>query len=228
MEIIICKTDLVMNKVFFAALALALSFGSYAARPYQNIDPYYQRATLSEALDVDSDDIVFLGDRITSGCEWHELFGMLNVKKRGISSFVWHGGLDPVLKGAPKKIFLQIEADDFARDVSADSIATAIANYVDYIHENSPASRLYVQSMLPSNESYDLFKGIVVDNLTVRQANLLLEGLAGEKDFVWLDVFDLFVDEDGNLDSRYTNDGLRLMGEAYRKLRDFLLPYVTE
>ena len=43
-----------------------------------------QRATIFEALPVDTNDIVMLGNSLTHGCEWHELLGMPNVLNRGI------------------------------------------------------------------------------------------------------------------------------------------------
>lgn len=68
---------------------------------------YYQRATLFEKLPVDSDDIIFLGNSITNGCEWHELLDNPNVKNRGISSDVAMGvydRLEPIVQGKPAKI----------------------------------------------------------------------------------------------------------------------------
>ena len=35
---------------------------------------YYQRASLFESLPVTSEDIIFIGNSITDGGEWHELF----------------------------------------------------------------------------------------------------------------------------------------------------------
>ncbi len=220
-----------MNKSVFAAVALALFVGAYAATPYQYNEFYYQRSTLFELLPVDSTDIVFLGNSITNGCEWHELFGMQNVKNRGISSDVVQGvrdRIDPILKGAPKKIIFLCGINDISHDVSADSLATAIGNLVDYIHANSPSTKLYVESLLPINNSFARYKALTDKEQVVRDVNLLLEGMAAEKDFVWLDIYPLFLDEEGNLDARYTNDGLHVTGNAYLKWRDFLLPYVME
>ena len=47
---------------------------------------YYQRATLFDTLGTDSSSIVFLGNSLTHGCEWHELLGMPNVLNRGINA----------------------------------------------------------------------------------------------------------------------------------------------
>ena len=79
-------------KPFFILLGLSICVISLSAQEaYQYNQFYYQRATLFEKLPIDSDDIVFLGNSITNGCEWHELFNNPNIKNRGISSDVSMG-----------------------------------------------------------------------------------------------------------------------------------------
>lgn len=81
-------------KPFFILLGLSICVMSLSAQEaYQYNQFYYQRSTLFEKLPIDSDDIVFLGNSITNGCEWHELFNNPNIKNRGISSDVSMGGL---------------------------------------------------------------------------------------------------------------------------------------
>lgn len=72
---------------------------------------YYQRASLFESLPVTSEDIIFIGNSITDGGEWHELFNNPHVKNRGISGDTTQGvfdRLDAIVNGQPAKIFLMI------------------------------------------------------------------------------------------------------------------------
>ena len=64
-------------------LLLASMAGNAQERKYSTF--YYQRATLFEELPVTSSDIIFLGNSITNGAEWAELFKNKHVKNRGIS-----------------------------------------------------------------------------------------------------------------------------------------------
>ena len=67
-----------------------------------------QRSGLFDILPVDSTDIVFLGNSLTDGCEWHELFADNRIKNRGISGDTAsdiHRRLGSVVKGQPAKIF---------------------------------------------------------------------------------------------------------------------------
>ena len=55
------------------------------ARPAPRRHNYQRWRSLFEVLPVYSSDIVFLGNSITDGCEWAELFNNRHVKNRGIS-----------------------------------------------------------------------------------------------------------------------------------------------
>ena len=113
---------------------------------------YYQRATLFEELPVTSKDIIFLGNSITNGGEWSELLGNKYVKNRGISGDVCMGvyeRLNSILKGKPAKIFLLIGINDVSRGTSADTIVNQIARITRKIKEDSPKTKLYLQSILP-------------------------------------------------------------------------------
>ena len=62
-------------------------------------------------LPLHSSDIVFLGNSITDGCEWAELFENRHVKNRGISgdrSGWLLERLDSIIAAHPKKLFLMI------------------------------------------------------------------------------------------------------------------------
>ena len=192
---------------------------------------YYQRASLFAELPVDSTDIVFLGNSLTHGCEWHELFGMPNIKNRGINGDVVEGirqRIEPILKGKPAKIFLLCGVNDVSHNLTADSIASALGSLIDLIRTETPTTRLYVQSLLPINNSFGRYKAVKDKEQVISDINKLLEPKAKDKAFTWINSHPAFVDADGNLDARFTNDGLHLMGNGYLHWRDILRPYVME
>lgn len=123
---------------------------------------YYQRATLFEALPTSKSDIVFLGNSITNGGEWAELLGNPHAKNRGISGDTTQGVLDrlsTVTKGKPAKIFLLIGTNDFARGKSMDEIVKNVEKIVERVKRESPATKLYVQSVFPVNPKFNKFSG---------------------------------------------------------------------
>lgn len=191
---------------------------------------YYQRASLFEALPVTSEDIIFLGNSITNGCEWAELFENPHVKNRGISGDITKGVYDrlaPILKGRPAKIFLLIGINDLARGMAPDSILANIRQIVTKIRTESPGTRLYIQSLLPVTDHYHLFEGHTSRGQLVPQINAGLQKVAATTGAVYIDLYASFVDPaTGKMNTAYTNDGLHLLGKGYLKWRDLVRPYI--
>lgn len=212
--------------ILIIAVALMAATGIAATRG----GLYGQRASLFELLPVDSTDIVFLGNSITHYCEWHELFGLQNVKNRGISGDVVDGfyeRLDPVVKGHPKKIFVMGGINDISHKLTADSVARRMEKLLDYIMEKSPSTEIFLQSALPINNDFNIFKTLIGMEQVVLDYNELLKEVAAKRGITFINLFPLFATEDNKLDPVYTNDGLHLLGNAYIKWRDYILPYVT-
>jgi len=112
---------------------------------------YWQRASL------------FLGDSITDGGEWCELFGDARLKNRGISGDVTWGVLDrlsEVTAGKPVKIFLMIGVNDLARGKTVEEIIANYETIVERIRRETPQTQLYIQSVLPVNPVFGTFKKI--------------------------------------------------------------------
>ncbi|MBD5246214.1 MAG: sialate O-acetylesterase [Barnesiella sp.] len=221
-----------MRKLLSILMLMAILLPASAQKkPEKYTELYYQRASLFAELPVDSTDIVFLGNSLTHGCEWHELFGMPNIKNRGINGDIVEGirlRIDPILKGQPAKLFLLCGVNDVSHDLTADSIAGAIGNLIDIIRTESPRTKVYVQSLLPINNSFGRYKAVFGKEQVIRDINTLIEPMVKEKGCTWINSHPAFVDADGNLDARYTNDGLHLMGNGYLHWREILRPYVME
>ena len=105
-----------MKKILLLAVAVLCASAACAQSAYN-----YQRRSLFDTLPVRPSDIVFLGNSITDGCEWAELFDNRHVKNRGISgdrSGWMLERLDPIVKGRPKKLFLMIGTNDLAAGIA--------------------------------------------------------------------------------------------------------------
>ncbi|MDE6333818.1 MAG: sialate O-acetylesterase [Muribaculaceae bacterium] len=220
--------------LIIATAALMAAFAAFAqdavAKP-KYTELYYQRASLFDALGVDSTDIVFLGNSLTHGCEWHELLDMPNVLNRGINGDIVEGvgdRISSVVNGHPAKIFLMIGANDVSHDLSADSIVRAVTKLIDYITEATPSTRLYIQSMLPINNSFGRYRLMKGKEQVIRDINAALEPEVRRRGLTWVNLHPAFCDADGNLRAEFTNDGLHLLAPGYLTWRDIVLPYVKE
>ncbi len=194
-----------------------------------NQDVYYaRRATLFEQLPVGKKDIIMLGNSLTDGAEWNELLHNNHVKNRGIVGDIVQGlyeRMDPILKGQPKKIFIMSGVNDISHDVSGDSIARAMEKLIVLIKTRSPRTKIYLQSMLPFNNEVRLWKLLKDREQVVVDGNRVLKEVARRQGVTWIDLYPLFVDDNGRLKAEYTNDGLHLMGPAYLIWRDAIKKY---
>ncbi|MBC6492056.1 family 20 glycosylhydrolase [Flavihumibacter stibioxidans] len=190
---------------------------------------YHQRWTLFQHLPQSKNDVIFIGNSITDGSEWAELFNDATLKNRGISGDVSVGvinRIDEVIKRKPSKVFLMIGVNDLARGISTDSLLKNILQIANEIKQQSPATKLFVQSLLPVNESLGKFSGHTSKARQIRELNESLSREASRHDFSFVDLYPSFTNPDGKLDTKYTNDGLHLTGEGYLLWKHLVFPYV--
>ena len=195
-----------------------------------NQDPYYaRRATLFDELPIGKKDIVMLGNSLTDGCEFNELMGNRHIKNRGIVGDIIQGLIDrigPIIQGQPKKLFIMSGVNDISHGVSADSIARAMEKLIVIVKQGSPRTRIYLQSLLPFNNDVREWKLLKGRDHVVVEANRLLEQVARRQDVTWINLYPLFVDDQGRLRADLTNDGLHLMGKGYLIWRDAIKPFI--
>ena len=216
-----------MKRLILAVTVLLMSSVTFAQGTY-----HFQKKTLFEVLPIRSSDIVFLGNSITDGCEWSELFNNPKIKNRGISAdrTKWLlKRLDPIVKGKPKKLFLMIGINDLAADVAPETIVANIKKLLNRFATESPRTKIYVQSILPVNgvDIKSRFKKHRTQNERVVATNKMLRALCeGRKNTLYVDLFPALADANGRLDKRYTNDGLHLMGAGYVAWKKAIAKYV--
>lgn len=192
---------------------------------------YHQRVSLFNELPQTKNDIIFLGNSITDGAEWSELFADIKIKNRGISGDISAGvlyRLNEVVKRKPLKIFLLIGTNDLARGISTDSLFANLMLITDYVKQECPSTRLYVQSILPVNKLFGKFGGHTKNEEQIKLVNSLLKENALKKGYTYIDLYTSFSNAKGALIERFTNDGLHLKGEAYLLCKHILFPYVYD
>ena len=220
-----------MKRILVLLMAFA-TLSCMAQKKPVNPDVYYaRRATLFDLLPVYSSDIIMLGNSLTDGAEWNELFDNCHVKNRGIVGDIIPGffeRLEPILKGQPRKIFIMGGVNDISHGVSADSIVSAMTQVVTTIQARCPKTEIYVQSMLPFNNDVRLWKLLKGREQVVVDGNKGLESMCQRLGVTFINLYPLFVGENGKMKPEYTNDGLHLMGGAYLIWRDALLPYIRK
>ncbi len=221
-----------MKRIFiFAFFAFCLlPFQKTEAQTIGKFSTYYdQRELLFETLPTSRRDIIFLGNSLTDGGEWCELFQNRHCKNRGISGDVCDGVLNrlsTITKGQPAKIFLMIGINDLGRGGNPDTIAMKTRQIVRRIKAESPRTKVFIQSILPVNDHYGKFETHTVRWKDVPVTNSLLQQIAKEEDVTYIDLFSLFADAEGKMNIEYSNDGLHLTGKGYRIWRNAIKRYL--
>ncbi len=193
---------------------------------------YNQRLSLFEKLPDTKNEIIFLGNSITDGGEWSELLGNPNVKNRGISGDTTDGvlfRLNEVTRSKPAKVFLLIGINDLSRGVSKDSVFSNICQITLKIRKDSPKTKVYVQSILPVNDSFGLFKNHTNKTADVIWVNAQLKTWCDKEQVQYVDLYSRFKSPDSELlNLQLTNDGLHLKGDGYLLWLDIIKPYLKK
>lgn len=190
--------------------------------PRTYTDHYYKRfLQFMDEPAITSKDIVMLGNSLTEGGkDWAERLGNKNVRNRGISGDNVIGVYDrlhQILPGHPAKLFLLIGVNDLSQDSTANGIISNIGKVVDRIQKESPTTKLYLQSLLPINESFGRWKKLEGKSTMIPEINAGLEALAREKGATFVNLFPLFTEKGTNvLSSEFTSEGLHLNEAGYK------------
>ncbi|MBU3744488.1 MAG: beta-N-acetylhexosaminidase, partial [Sediminibacterium sp.] len=145
------------------------------------------------------------------------------ILNRGISGDYSAGVLNrlpEIYNRKPDKVFLLIGVNDLTRNISPDSIFRNISLIAALIHQHSPKTTVYVQSIFPVNEKMGKFQGHTSKRKQIVELNDLLRSHAPESNFIFLDVFSALADSTKRLHELYTNDGLHLTGAGYQKWKE--------
>lgn len=214
-------------------LALLVLFATLVIyTPHTKAYEYWDRKVSQfDSLPVYPEDIVFLGNSITDGGHFNELFEMPNIKNRGISSDVINGvakRLTQVTKGHPAKIFLLIGINDVAQNVSAPKLIKKYEDLVDSIISQSPETKLYLQSVMPVNHSFKRYKTLYGKDKVIIDFNKGIKEIAEKKGVTYIDLWPMLADSEGRLKRAYTNDGLHLSGAGYKAWTKGIDKYVRE
>lgn len=193
---------------------------------------YYKRfLEFEDEPVISSKDIVMLGNSLTEGGkDWGARLKKKHVRNRGIigdEAMGVYDRLHQILPGHPAKLFLLIGINDVSHDLTADSVVTLITLLIDRIQRESPDTKLYLQSLLPINESVCKYKTMIGKTDIVPEINQKLETLAVSRKIPFINLFPLFTEKGTNiLRKELTTDGLHLTEEGYqiwsRKLKKYL------
>ena len=169
--------------------------------------------------------IVFLGNSITQVGKWQELIPHKEVINKGISGDITTGVLARIencLIAKPAKIFVMIGINDLKIGKAIDSITANQIRIIEKIRRLSPRTKIYMQSILPVNEGMlaSIYKRL--NNTDIAKINTALKLACKQKRVTYIDLRPIMVDENTQLKSSLSTDGLHLKPEAYLNWVNYL------
>lgn len=180
---------------------------------------YYHKKSVYEVLPHHQGKIIFLGNSITEQGRWRELFENNNIINRGIGGDRTDGilyRLNEITDSKPSKVFLLIGTNDLSYGRSIEYIIRKTQQIVKSIKAESPNTKIYLQSVLPT---YDR-KERPIDK--IKAINEGYQKIALEEEITYIDLFTYFIDYLGNMDMKYSLDGLHLNGIGYLKWKEII------
>lgn len=217
-------------KRLFIGILLALPF--YVSAQEQTVidssyanGHYLQRLEFFKKMPDKKNEIVFLGNSITEGGKWQELVPLKHVINRGISGDVTYGVLarmEEVLASKPKKIFILIGINDMKRGTPKEMILNNYKKIIRMVKEQSPKTKLYVQSILPINKAMLPASYAKLSNAAILEMNVQLKAIANQQQLNYVNLHDVFAGNDGELKKELSIDGLHLKSAAYILWADYL------
>jgi lysophospholipase L1-like esterase len=190
------------------------------------VDIYKPMVEVFNWLPHSKKDIVFLGNSITFWGAWADLIGSRNVKNRGIPGDITFGvlnRLDEIIDGKPSKVFILIGINDLARNIPDSIILSNYQKIIGKIKSGSPSTKIYFQTLLPTNNILNRKSSIYNHNENIIKINDAMKEIAVKDNrFILIDTYSIFADELGNMRKEYTWDGVHLNLSGYKRWVELL------
>jgi lysophospholipase L1-like esterase len=207
-------------------LPFAVRRGYYMYQQYaviHNQPNSLSRQSIYDLFPIDSTDIVFVGDSHTQRFDTQEFFNNPHIKNRGIEGENAIGllqRLPQIMAGHPKKIFVETGCNDLKLNSPVDTVIENINNIITYIKKESPKTKIYINTILPSAITYNYI------NKYSELANKAIYKISKQENCTLIDVHSDFA-QNGKLNPKYDNgDGVHLNGQGYVKWAKIIKQYL--
>lgn len=179
--------------------------------------------------------LVFIGDSITEGwaqagvAEWDAHFlprGAVNFGIGGdmTGNLLWRLDQGATGKLNPRAVVLLIGVNNtWITDEPPETIAEGVVAVVDRLEAVFPEADILLQAVFPMAERPNDPQRLVVTAI-----NEHLQSLGQRPRVTWMDIGDVFLEDDGRISTEIMPDFLHLSPEGYRRWSDAVRPWVDE
>lgn len=192
---------------------------------------YIERMAYFRANPLKKGQVIFLGNSLTQGGKWDVYFPVQKPVNRGISgdnTLGMLGRLHEIIDSRPSKLFLLAGINDISLNRTNDKIMTGIKSIIYQVKAGSPGTKIYVQSLLPINNSPNRYKRMLDKEKQIEELNKELQEFCDKENILFINIYPAFLGGERLLDARYTTDGLHLNDDGYAVWTDQIRKYVEE
>lgn len=173
---------------------------------------YPKRIEEFRANPLNFNDIVFLGNSITEQAgDWSLKLNNTKARNRGIAGDTSDGVLErlvEIVHFKPEQVFILIGINDLFRDdMTSEKVFKNILLIVNEIHQGSPKTEIFVQTILPTTTE--------TTNEKIRVTNELLINSQSSEPFKLIHLHDLYTDDDDLMNMKLSHDGVHLTEQGY-------------
>lgn len=209
---------------------------SAAVIPQARTDPWWiERHEASNARAKKGGiDLVWIGDSITQGWEsagqdvWQRYYGDRNAANLGFSGdrtqhVLWrleHGNVDNI---APKVVIIMIGTNNSNRDdFTADEIADGVRAIVNSVRQKLPEARILLLGIFPRGERSN------AQREKIAEVNSNVAKVADGNDVRYMDIGDVFLDDEDRISPKFMPDFLHLSPAGYERWAKAIEPVLVE
>lgn len=207
-----------MKKLLSLLLLVMMATHVMADEPFRK-----HRYDSWKVMELPEHAIVFVGNSITDMHLWSEAFGndprIVNRGNSGGYSFEVLDNVESWVRFKPMQVFIKIGTNDLGTNYNEQSIAKNIQKTVNIIRRESPATQIFLQSILPAyNQAYKSPE-------TIKATNELIKQIADADDHTT--YIDLNSKMGGILNGQpYSLDNLHLMAYGYKVWTEAIAEYI--
>ncbi len=179
-------------------------------------------AQFDRDADIDTATVVMLGNSLTeNGRDWQERLGTTrHVVNRGIigdNTIGMKERLYQITPYHPKAIFLMAGINDMVGNTSYEQVAQNVISVIEAIRSQSPQTQLFVESILPIDETDGRWRTLAGRTDDIPFANMLIKAYCETHGITFIDIFHRMTRGRSNqLRAELSGDGLHLTEQGYR------------
>lgn len=196
---------------------------------YSNKLDYLKELVIKQEEQINSQTsgkTIFLGDSITEYYDISKYYNDDDYLNKGVSGETTEDILNRMKESVydynPKRVILLIGTNDLQKNKSTDEISENIREIVTRILKNNKNTKVYVESISPVNKEIRKSGAESRTNKDIKAINSEIKKICSELDIVYINTYDELVDNEGNFEESYTEDGLHFSDKGYRKLTSLI------